>query len=403
MDATGAPLTTRRQWKVNMKALNQFVRNSGFLAAALAASVPAFAGANPSISWNYGTITATPQYPIVGEPAHIAVIVNNTGDTPATNVRVKISFNDWGVTFQGWQEITTITVASIPAGGNATVETDYAFQNRTHTCLEALIVGADEDTDPNDDRGQINLEIINAGETFSYNVPVVNNGDHPLNLLVVGACKGRQPGTDGALPPGPCKEDAKQVNLAPGEELLVPIEIDLHDFAVGQPLDFQLDAYDMGAGGDAFLPKNHNHVLIHIIRQTARNLEMDARNQAAAIAAAQSNKQLQKKIADVVKDIEKALSGDWLDDNHVKRGGGASVFAHTMDAVQRIMAALDAGISREDKIALDALARNLTDAARILAKANNGNPIDIAAGDDNRAAGEYKGAVNTYKHAWQNP
>lgn len=62
------------------------------------------------------------------------------------------------------------------AGLTATATFNYVFQNRTHTCLEALIVGADENTDPNDDRGQINLEVVNAGETFSYGVPIANNG-----------------------------------------------------------------------------------------------------------------------------------------------------------------------------------------------------------------------------------
>lgn len=370
------------------------------LAAAISMTASAFAGANPSIGWSYGTIIATPHYPIVGEPAHIAVMVTNPGDAPASNVQVKISYNDWGVTFQGWQEIDTITVAVIPAGGSVTVETDYAFQNRTHTCLEAVVVGADENTDPNDDRGQINLEIINAGETFSWEVPVVNNGDHPIHLLVVGACKGRA-GTNGDLPPGPCKEDAKEVVVAPGEEVLVPINIDLGSFAIGQVLDFELTAYDLGAGGGAFLPQNRNHVLLRIVRETALHLENDARAKAAAIAAAQGDMKNKSRIDEVVKALDKALGGAWLDDNHVKKGSGANVFAHTETAVHHLMLALDADISRNDKIALDTLARNLTDAARILAKANNGEAGDIQSGDDHRAAGDYKSALNAYKHAWQ--
>ena len=371
------------------------------LAAAISMTASAFAGANPSISWDYGTIIATPHYPIVGEPAHIAVVVTNPGDAPANNVQVKISYNDWGVTFQGWQEIDTISVTTIPAGGSVTVETDYAFQNRTHTCLEALIVGADENTNPNDDRGQINLEIINAGETFSWDVPLVNNGDHPLNLLVVGACKGRAAGNDGALPPGPCKEDVKEIAVAPGQEVLVPINIDLGAFAVGQELEFELTAYDLGAGDGAFLPQNRNHVLLQIVRETARHLEKDARTKASAIAAAQGDKKNKNRIDEVVKALDKSLGGEWLDENHVKNGNGASVFAHTETAVQQIILALDASISRVDKIALDTLARNLTDATRMLAKANNGEVGDIRSGDDNRAAGDYKSAINSYKHAWQ--
>lgn len=136
-----------------------------------------------------GTITANPAYPMGGQNTHITVIVSNYGDQPATNVRLKISFNDWGVTFSGWQEISTVIIPSIPAGGTATAAADYVFQHRTHTCLEALIVGSDQNDDPNDDRGQINLEVINAGETFSYAVPVRNDGNQPLQFLVLGHCK----------------------------------------------------------------------------------------------------------------------------------------------------------------------------------------------------------------------
>jgi hypothetical protein len=89
----------------------------------------------------------------------------------------------------GWQEISTVLIPSIPAGGTATAEADYVFQHRTHTCLEALIVGSDQNDDPNDDRGQINLEVINASETFSYAVPVRNDGNQPLQLLLLGHCK----------------------------------------------------------------------------------------------------------------------------------------------------------------------------------------------------------------------
>jgi hypothetical protein len=41
-----------------------------------------------------GTITVNPAYPMVGQNTHITVIVSNYGDQPATNVRLKISFND---------------------------------------------------------------------------------------------------------------------------------------------------------------------------------------------------------------------------------------------------------------------------------------------------------------------
>lgn len=81
---------------------------------------------------------------------------------------MKLSYNDWGVTYQGWQEIDVVAIPSIPAGGTAEAEFDHVFENRAHTCLEALIVSADEDTGPNNDRCQINMEVIHAGESFGY-------------------------------------------------------------------------------------------------------------------------------------------------------------------------------------------------------------------------------------------
>lgn len=379
--------------------INQFVLRSIFTGAMFSAATAAFAGANPSIGWNYGTIVATPHYPIVGESAKIEVTVTNPGDVPASNVQVKISFNDWGVTFQGWQEIDTITVPSIAAGGSVTVETHHTFQNRTHTCLEALIVGADEDTDPNDDRGQINLEVINSGETFSWDVPVVNNGDHPLNLLVVGMCKRNDPaGNDGAAG-GPCRDDVKQVELAPGEELLVPVNIDLRDFAIGEQLEFELNAFDLGAGGDAFLPQNRNHVLIRIIRGTARSIDESAKVQVNGVAAGVAHKGMKKRIQQAAAMIANALNDKaWVGDNGVKKKGGAAVFAHADAAVNQLMALLDTCLNIEQKAALDDAARKLSDAARILAQTAGGN---LKRGDDNRAAGDYRGAIHAYKHAWQ--
>ncbi len=365
------------------------------LACSLAAASPAFAGANPSIGWNYNTITATPHYPIVGETAQIAVVVTNPGDAPANNVQVKISFNDWGVTFQGWQEIATVTIPTIPAGGSATAQTEHVFVTRAHTCLEALVVGASENTDPNDDRGQINLEVINSGETFSWNVPVVNNGDQPLHLLLVGACRGRGDGADGQA----CHEDVKEVDVAPGQELLVPVNIDLRGFAVGEPLEFELNAFDLGAGGDAFLPANRNHVQIRIVRQTALNLAQETLGQIRAVAALVPEKGLKKRVEAAAARVDQVVANNlWADPDHVKKN---NVFAHAQAAVNQLMALLDTDLPQPQKIALDTAARNLADAMRIVAKAANGDAASIQVGDDDRAGGDYKGAINAYKHAWR--
>jgi hypothetical protein len=64
------------------------------------------ADADPGFSfYGYGVIAPVPNPAIVDENTHITVTVSNTGADTATNVSVKLSFNDWGVTFQGWQEI----------------------------------------------------------------------------------------------------------------------------------------------------------------------------------------------------------------------------------------------------------------------------------------------------------
>lgn len=381
-----------------MKLLNKFVQKVVFLSGVLA-SASALAGANPGIGWNFGTITATPHYPIVGESTHIAVVVTNPGDAPASNVQVKLSFNDWGVTFQGWQEIAIVTVPSIPAGGSAIAETDYVFQHRTHTCLEALVVGAVENTNPDDDRGQINLEVINAGETFSWDVPVVNNGDQPLHLLLVGGCRGKgEAGGNGAAP---CKEDVKEVNLAPGQELLVPVEIDLRGFAVGQQLEFELNAYNIGAGPAGFLPQNHNHVIIRITRETARHLIKSGRDRVNALADTQTRRATKRRLQLIAELLDKAVTpAAWQDDNKLRKLVGVAVFAFVQSAAKDIEHLLDDNIAKGDKIILDEVARNLSDAARILAKTANGDADEIQEGDEERAAGDYPGAIHDYGHAW---
>lgn len=363
-------------------------------------------GANPNIPFygGGGTITANPQYPIVGENTHIAVIVGNSGPQAATNVRVKISFNDWGVTYSGWQEIATITLASIPAGSTATAETDFVFQNRTHTCLEALIVGADTDDDPNDDRGQINLEVINAGETFSYGVPVVNNGNQPVDLLLIGQCRGKGV-ADGQG--AKCKEEAQQVHLDPGEEVLVPVEVDLHGVAPGQEVVFQLDAYDVSLGADGFLPANHNYVEIHIVRQSARGLKKAALASLNAISLQVTANSLRNRINEAAKKVQHALENPlWVDADHVRKGGGAQIFADEQSALNQVLQLLGANLPATVKDALNQLALQLTDADRILAEAANDAAGGIAQtlidqGDAQRVAGDYASAVGSYKNAWQ--
>jgi hypothetical protein len=363
--------------------------------------------ANPTIPFygGGGAIVANPQYPIVGETAHITVTVGNTSATDAaTNVRVKISFNDWGVTFFGWQEIATVTIASIPPGGTAIAAADYIFQNRTHTCLEALVLDADANGDPNDDRGQINLEVINSGETFSYGVPVQNNGDQPLNLLLIGHCvaKGGTAGQDGRH----CKDEAKEVQLDPGEEILVPVDLDLAGVPLGQEVVFVLDAYVLGIGGDGFLPANHNHVEIHVVHQTPLNLKKTALATLNGLVAQVPNRALQNRIKEAAKAVDHALkSSFWNGVDRLDKSGGAQVFADEQAALNQVLLLLEADLPMTVKAPLNKLALDLTDADRILAQTADAASGGTAAalideGDAHRAAGQYLQAVVSYKNAW---
>lgn len=383
------------------------IRSSLLLAGALlcANGVSGQTDVNPTIPFygSAGVITATPAYPIVGENTHIAVVVSNNGSQPASNVEVKISFNDWGVTFSGWQEIGTVLIPSIPAGGTATAEINHVFQNRTHTCLEAVIIGADNNDDVNDDRGQINLEVIHAGETFSYWVPIVNNENVPLDLLIAGHCQ--IGGGIGDLVPVHCKEELERVRLEPGEEILLPFELDLSQVLPGQEVNFVVDAYDLSAA-DPSAAQNRNHVHLRIIRETARTLKENAWIQLSGIPQQVADRALRSRIEQATRHVELALNhASWIDNNRLSRSG-AQVFAQEQAALQHLLQLLETDLPMVVKSALQKACLQLTDADRILAETANRAAAGIAQrliadGDAQRSAGNYAAAVNSYKLAWQ--
>ncbi|MHB0935401.1 MAG: CARDB domain-containing protein [Armatimonadota bacterium] len=373
---------------------------------ALLVSAPrAWAGANPNIPfYGYGAIVPDPAYPIVGENTHFTVTLGNSGDVDATNVQVKLSYNDWGVTFWGWQEIDTVTIPLIPAGGTATAEYDFVFENRAHTCAEALIVGADEDTNPNDDRGQINLEVINAGTEFVYGVPIVNNGDVPLHLQIVGHC-GDDPA--GAPDRGECKPVDARVELQPGEEMLVPVELHFPpDTAPGTVVEFQVDAFDVNNPGN---PDGHNHVVLRVVFETARHLKTVALQHVNAAGAQTNSRPLGNRLDAVANHIDKALDDAlWLDGSRLKPNGGSRVFAQELAAANALITLLSADLPLTLKVELDKVLRSLVDADRILAQtaivAVSGDPYAedlLADGDAYRLAGEYAEAIESYHAAWQ--
>jgi hypothetical protein len=384
------------------------VRNRGLLAglaaAVLALPSVARAQANPGIPfYGYGAIVATPSYPIVGQNAVITVTVGNNGTAPATNVQVKASFNDWGVTFFGWQEIGTQTIASIAPGGTATATFNYVFQNRAHTCLEALIVGADDNTDPNDDRGQINLEVINAGETFGYDVPIVNNGDEPLDLFVFGHAKGGDAGTPGG-DRFPIIQEI--VHLEPGEETVVRVDLDLRALPDGAAVDYIVDAFNLADPGNT---RTREHVLLRVVKTSARADKVYAFNTLTAIAAGLPKGATANKFRNALKHLEAALDPKlWRDNSHLVRNGGQRVFDEEgfFDrAVSPLLPDLPAGFRESVSDTL----RRLVDVDRALANtaaAEAGLLLPavqkaLAEADEARAAGEYADAIHLYKKAWQ--
>ncbi len=373
---------------------------AGLLVAGLTS--PVAAQANPGLPfYGYGSIVATPAYPVVNEAAQITVTIGNTGPVAATNVQVKLSFNDWGVTFMGWQEIGTATLASIPPFGTATVAFDHVFVTRTHTCLEALITGADENADPNDDRGQINLEVINAGETFSYGVPVANHGDEPLDLLVLGHAPRDAAGTPGGAGAEPIDV---VLHLEPGETAMVPVEIDLSGVPLGTAVDYQVDAFDLARPLDT---NAREHVLLRIVKTTARANKERVTNRMATLGAGLPKGPAANQFRAAVKHLQAALEPRlWVDGNRVVAGSGAEVFAQEgfFDRKAKDLLPL---LPYPAKLAIEGALRALVDCDRILAQTAiadaGGSPEAealFAEAEALRLAGD-GGAILLYKRAWQ--
>lgn len=377
----------------------------------LSLTAAAFAGADPAFTfYGYQEIVADPSPAIAGENTHITVTVRNPGDLPATNVMVKLSFNDWGVTFQGWQEIDVVSISSIPAGGTGEAKFEYVFENRAHTCLEALIVSADEDTNPGNDRGQINMEVVNAGDSFEYYVPIVNNGEDDLLVRIEGGCRGGQdPAGEVA---GWCRPiDHDEPVLVPaGGQIVVPVQVEFAPGTLrGTQVDFFVDAYDVLDPGNV---NARNHVVVRAVYNTPRGLIEDCLATLAALPDLPSpgkdkSKGKSNKLDEIASHIDKALADEaWVDDSRLDLHPRAVnlVYGQTAVAVQQLSALTESKhLPIESKIALNHCARQLTDATRILLQTVlrdvSGDPdaeVLLKEGDQLRLAGEGKKAVRNY-------
>ena len=365
----------------------------------------AHAGANPKITnYGWGQIIADPHYPIVGETATISVTIRNDGDAPATNVQVNLSFNDWGVTFMGWQQMgTTQTIPSIPAGGSAVATVTHVFQNRTHTCVEALIVGADENTNLFDDRGQITLEVVNSGENFSYDVPVVNNGEGALAVNVNGALFGRE--AQGVPHEIPVDVVPNELVLEPGETGFVHVEINLAAVPLPPgPVFLRIEAAEQAN------PDNRNNVIFGIRRTSARQLKSEALDALQALIPDLPTRPFRNLANDAAGHVRKSLETRFWkpgDPNRVVRNGGASVFAQEAAAAHALDGLMARDIEQPLKVRIDEIIRMIVDADRILAEtaiADAGSPPDAveerAEGDEDRQQAEYPEAIRNYGKAW---
>jgi len=88
----------------------------------------------------YGNFAIMPDsFPgIVGVNTDIDVLLLNYGASATTGAEVELSFNDWGVTYQGWQPIGTMSY-DVLANNNLQQTFSHVFQSRAHTCLQAVI------------------------------------------------------------------------------------------------------------------------------------------------------------------------------------------------------------------------------------------------------------------------
>lgn len=149
--------------------------------------------ANPKIPfYGYGAIVASPSIPVAGEVTDITVTVENTGVADAKGVDVVLSSNDWGATFGGWVEIGVQTV-DIPGNSEVQLSFSAVFDSAAHTCLQAQVGSVAEggNSNENDDRGQINLEVINSGGNSTYAVPIRNNEKEEITVQVQAFCPQR--------------------------------------------------------------------------------------------------------------------------------------------------------------------------------------------------------------------
>jgi len=118
---------------------------------------------------------------IVGINSEIEVLMLNHGNADTTGAVVELSMNDWGVTYGGWQPMSTLTY-DVLAGNNAVQSFNHVFPSRAHVCLRARITnpGTGGNSNPWNDITQVNLQVLNAGEAYTLFIPFGNAADEEI-------------------------------------------------------------------------------------------------------------------------------------------------------------------------------------------------------------------------------
>ena len=150
----------------------------------LSASGSANAQADPTFAMWPFNIRPDPSPGIVGDVNDIHVTAFNDGNVDTTNLEIILSYNDWGITYMGWQEIGRANIDSLPAKNYAERTLQHVFDNRGHVCLEAKYsssgLGSGGNTVTWNDRTQINWEVVYADEDVFIYIPFGNGDDEDI-------------------------------------------------------------------------------------------------------------------------------------------------------------------------------------------------------------------------------
>mmetsp|Transcript_27225 Transcript_27225/g.55571 ORF Transcript_27225/g.55571 Transcript_27225/m.55571 type:complete len:432 (-) Transcript_27225:57-1352(-) len=383
-----------------------------------AISLGSVGDSNPKIPfYGYGAIVANPSSPIAGQATTVTVTVQNDGTSKALDVAVTLSFNDWGASFFGWQEIGT-QVVDVEGGGEVTLSFTHVFLNRAHTCLEAKITdwnAAAGNTATNDDRGQINLEVLQCDGDCGFSVPIMNGGEKEIvvdNLQILcrrerkegdpvvcngldddcdGICDGLDNDCDGIADLEECPKELQAAVVIPGRDKPVDKEFplvingstevvaEMVMAGVEKPMDVVVQASSNG---------EVNHVVVQVIPTSINTL-------------------LNGPMFCCIKDIRTrvALEGLLASALEAYEEGQADAANEDLSLVVEILRlfvqeadALACESSETELSCIEKAILKVVDAIRIIARKNvlQGKESKIATGDQFRRAGEYGAACTSY-------